>query len=75
MKKSNENTKKYFQPAFLICVTILVVAGAGMSITIKSLGLYLKKEPLPLKKSLDLLDEYGLSHYIIEPHNKHKIEQ
>ena len=30
---------------------------------IKNFDLYLKKEPLPLKKSLDFLDENGLGHY------------
>ncbi|MBN1804099.1 MAG: exosortase-associated EpsI family protein [Sedimentisphaerales bacterium] len=62
----------YFQPAFLICVVVLTTAGAGMSIAIKSFGVYLKKEPLPLKKSLDLLDEDDLGPYKII--SKQKIE-
>ncbi len=45
-----------------------------MSIAIESLGVYLKKEPIQLRKSLDLLDENGLSHYTVEPQNKLKIE-
>lgn len=53
----------YLQPAFLICVAILAIAGSGMSIAVKSFGMYLKKEPLPLRKSLDLLDEKGLAFY------------
>ncbi len=74
----NENKtnmiKYYFQPAFMICAAILALTGAGMSIAIDNLGVYLKKEPIQLKKSLDLLDESGLSHYAVEPQNKIKIE-
>lgn len=55
--------KVYLQPAFLVCVIVLAVAGSGMSIAIKSFGVYLEKEPLPLKKSLDLLDESDLAPY------------
>jgi len=57
------NIRVYLQPAFLICVTVLATAGAGMSIAIKSFGVYLRKEPLPLKKSLDLLNENDLASY------------
>jgi len=64
----------YFQPAFLICAAVLLTAGAGMSIAIKSAGVYLKKEPLPLKKSLKLLDENGLASYKVDPNDKFKIE-
>jgi hypothetical protein len=53
----------YLQPAFLICVAILAIAGSGMSIAVKSFGVYLRKEPLPLRKSLDLLDEKALAFY------------
>jgi hypothetical protein len=62
----------YLQPAFLICVAVLTTAGAGMSVAIKNFGLYLKKEPLPLKKSLDLIDENDLASYRVI--SKHKIE-
>jgi len=55
--------KTYLQPAFLICVLILAVAGSGMSIAKRKLKLVLKKEPLPLKKSLSLLDEKALAPY------------
>ena len=64
--------KIYMQPAFLICVIVLAVAGSGMSMAIKSFGVYLKKEPLPLKKSLELLDKNNLAPYEIV--TKHKIE-
>lgn len=55
--------KIYLQPAFLICVAVLATTGGSMSIAIKSFGIYLKKVPLPLKKSLDLLDEESLAPY------------
>jgi hypothetical protein len=64
--------KHYMQPAFLICAVILTMAGSGMSVAVKSFGVYLKKEPYPLKKSLDLLDEKGLAPY--EVVSKDKIE-
>ena len=74
MIENKQNTIKYYlQPAFLICAAVLAIAGAGMSIAIESLGVYLKKEPIQLRKSLDLLDENGLSHYSVEPGNKIKI--
>ena len=65
-------TKYYMQPAFLICAVILAMAGSGMSVAIKSFGIYLKKDPWPLKKSLDLLDEKGLAPYKVV--SKDKIE-
>jgi len=57
MGDARYNIRAYLQPAFLICVVVLAIAGGGMSVAIKSFGVYLKKEPLPLKKTLDLLDE------------------
>jgi hypothetical protein len=53
---------------------VLIFAGTTMSVTISSLGVYLKKEPLRLKKSLDFLDEKDLSPYSIKPENKLKIQ-
>jgi hypothetical protein len=62
----------YLQPAFVICVAVLALAGAGMSVAAKQLGLYLKKEPLPLKKPLEALDEAKLAPYRVVA--KQKIE-
>jgi hypothetical protein len=64
--------KNYMQPAFLICAAVLAVSGAGMSFAVKSFGIYLKKEPAPLKKSLDLLDRANLAPYKVI--SKDKIE-
>ncbi len=41
-----------------------------MSIAIKSFGMYLQKEPLPLKKSLELLDQNGLGPYKVVAKDK-----
>ena len=57
MAERKDNIRVYLQPAFLICVIVLAIAGAGMSITMKHLGIILDKEPVPLKKSLEMLDE------------------
>ena len=65
----------YLQPAFLICAAVLAVAGSGMSFVIKSFGIYLSKEPLPLRKSLDLLDENGLAPYEVVSKDKIDNEQ
>jgi len=72
MRDFRNDIRVYFQPAFLICVAVLTTAAAGMSIAIKSFGVYLKKEPLPLKKSFDLMDKSDLSFYKVI--SKHKIE-
>ena len=63
------------QPAFLICAAVLAIAAGGMPIAIKSFGLYLKKEPLPLKKSLDFLDENDLAPYRVIAKEKIKNEE
>jgi hypothetical protein len=62
---TTDNVKVYLQPAFLICVLVLAIAGVGMSVTTRNLGIILKKEPLPLKKSLELLDQSDLTPYKI----------
>ena len=65
----------YVQPAFLICAAVLALAGSGMSFIIKGFGVYLSKEPLPLKKSLELLDENGLAPYEVVSKDKIDNEQ
>ena len=63
MDDRRHNLAAYLQPAFLICTAVLALAGVGMSVATQRLGLYLKKEPLPLKKPLDALDEGKLAPY------------
>lgn len=54
---NTKNAKRsYLQPAFLICTAVLALSGFFMPKPVK-------KEPLPLKKSLDLLDEKALAPY------------
>ncbi len=72
MRDTVYDIKVYLQPAFLICVVVLASAGAGMSVVMKSLGVILEKEPLPLKKSLELLDDEDLAPYQVI--SKRKIE-
>jgi hypothetical protein len=62
----------YLQPAFLICAGLLAITAGGMSVAIKMAGIYTKKEPLLLKKSLSGLDKSNLTPYkVVE---KSKIE-
>jgi hypothetical protein len=63
MSRTGSTKATYLQPAFLICAVVLGLAGAGMSMAKKQLGLYLKKEPLPLKKSFSSMDEAKLAPY------------
>jgi len=60
----------YLQPAFIICAAVLALAAGGMSVATKKLGLYLKKEPLPLKKPLDELDAGKLAPYRVVARQK-----
>lgn len=55
--------KHYTQPAFLICTVLLALSAGGMSLAIKCFDVYLEKEPLSLKKPLNLLDEDALLPY------------
>jgi hypothetical protein len=60
----------YLQPAFLICVCLLATTAGVMSATIKMAGIYLKKEPLPLKKTLSDLDKSNLGPYKVVAKSK-----
>jgi hypothetical protein len=72
MSRAWRDQTRYLQPAFVICAAVLALAAAGMSVAEKRLGLYLKKEPLPLKKPLDEIDEAKLAPYRVVA--KQKIE-
>jgi len=72
MRDTKDYIRIYLQPAFLICVLVLGIAGAGMSFTMKKLGIVFRKEPLPLKKSLEYLDETDLTPYKVV--SKEKIQ-
>lgn len=72
MDNRRHHTAAYLQPAFVICAAVLALAAGGMSVATKKLGLYLKKEPLPLKKALDAMDAEKLAPYRVTA--KQKIE-
>lgn len=72
MSRTGDNKAAYLQPAFLLCAAVLGLAGAGMSVAEKQLGLYLRKEPLPLKKPLSAMDEAKLAPYRVVA--RHSIE-
>ncbi len=55
--------KTFCQPAFLICVVVLALAGGGKSFVIRQLGVQLTKLSLPLQKSLELMDPDELAPY------------
>lgn len=53
----------YLQPAFLICAAVLLITACVLSAAIKLSGIYLQKEPCPLKKPLSELDGLKLGPY------------
>ncbi len=53
----------YLQPAFLICVGVLALSASAMSAVVKLAGIYMKKEPLPLKSPLSRLDSSKIIPY------------
>ncbi len=63
MRGETGTNRAYLQPAFVICTAVLALACVGMTVARQRLGLYLRKEPLPLKKPLDQLDEAALAPY------------
>jgi hypothetical protein len=67
-----DTIKVYLKPAFLICAIVLGTAGGFMSFAMKKLNVVIQKEPCPLRKSFDHLDENGLAQFSILA--KHKIE-
>ena len=57
--------KPYLQPAFVICLTVLLTAAATKTTLIKTLGVQLTKLPIPLKKPLDQMDATRLEPYLV----------
>ncbi len=54
-----DTIKVYLKPGFLICAIVLGTAGGGMPYLMKEFNLVMQKEPCPLRKSFDHLDENG----------------
>jgi len=63
-------SKIYLQPAFLICTAVLTIAAISMPRVLDMFGVILSKEPTPLLKSLDLLDEKALAPYRVKRREK-----
>lgn len=63
MTQNNNILRIYLQPAFLLCIAILGSAALLMPSVVEYFGIQLKKEPLPIAKSLNLLDETKLAPY------------
>ncbi|MHC4616619.1 MAG: hypothetical protein ACYTEQ_02570 [Planctomycetota bacterium] len=57
MRDTGDKLSGYFQPAFLICVLVLALAGIGMD------RLHVEKVPFRLKRPFDLFDANSLTHY------------
>jgi hypothetical protein len=66
----NKAVQCYMQPAFLICVAVLATAAGGMSLMKSYFKLWLEKEPIALKKSLDNLDESRLGPFVVKQEKK-----
>jgi hypothetical protein len=62
--------RQYIQPSFLICVAVLAVSGSAMSVVKSYLGIRMIKKALPLRKSLDLINEENLVPYIVRERQK-----
>ncbi len=61
----NKIIKPYIQIPFLVCLTVLALAAGFKEAAIDWSGAKLKKLPIPLRKSLDDLDESKLAPYRI----------
>ena len=68
----NSKLKPYLQPSFLICVVVLAFAAGFKEAIIEKTGVHFIKLELPLKKSLDDMDETKLGPYKVV--QKSKIE-
>lgn len=62
----NKIIKTDIQLPFLICLTVLALAAGFKETAIKQFGIVFKKLPIPLRKSLDNLDESKLAPYRVE---------
>jgi hypothetical protein len=68
----SKHLRPYLQPAFLVCVLLLLTSAATKSLVIRFLGVQLVKFPLDLKQNLNEIDEKALSSYSV--HKKLKID-
>ncbi len=59
----NKIIKPYIQLPFLVCLAVLALAAGFKEAAIEQFGIVFKKLPIPLRKSLDDLDESNLAPY------------
>lgn len=57
-------------PSFLLCAGILAAASASKEFTIRQMGIHFSKLPIPLKASLEKLDETKLASYAVIRKNR-----
>lgn len=57
-------------PSFLLCSGILAIASVSKEFTIRQMGVYFSKSPLPLKASFEKMDEAKLAPYIVQKKNR-----
>ena len=65
MSETLSDKQGYRQPVFWICAGLLAVCGLGLSRWVQSAGGVLRKEPLPLQRSLQEMDRQALLPYQI----------
>ena len=61
----NKQLKPYLQPAFLVCALLLLTGATTKSLVIRFLGWQFTKYPLPLKKTLQEMDEKAIAPYVV----------
>jgi hypothetical protein len=73
-KRGNQGLRQivsvYFEPSFLICTVVMVLACSFMSMAIEGFASFVRKTPWPLENSLDLLDEEALLPYKVVSKSK-----
>jgi len=60
-ERTTSDDRRAVVPAFLVCAVVLALCGVGLSAVVGGLGAYLKKEPMPLRRPLDQMDESALA--------------
>ena len=59
------NYKSFLSPSFLICAAVLIVSASSKSLIDKATNIITRKEPIPLKKPLEQINENSLGNYKI----------
>ncbi|HOQ04041.1 MAG TPA: hypothetical protein PKY88_02355 [Anaerohalosphaeraceae bacterium] len=62
--------RSFWRPSFLICTGILAVASASKEYTLRQMGVYFSKSPIPLKASFEKLNETKIAPYLVQKKNR-----